>query len=92
MIPMMMDKKKKGLVAIILEGKDGQRREEVRGEDEEPSSDELMMDYSKAMMDAIEKKDVAKFHEALKEWVDCYESHPHEEYEEEEEGEEEEED
>ncbi|NBS70222.1 hypothetical protein EBT31_15115 [bacterium] len=90
MIPMMMDKKKKGLVAIILEGKDGKRKEEMREEGDEPSADELLMDYSKAMMKAIEEKDVAKFHEALKEWVDCYETHPHEEYEEEEEGEEEE--
>lgn len=86
MLPMMMDKKKKGLVAIIMEGKDGKRSEEIKEEgEEEPSSDELMREYSKAMMDAIKNDSHQKFHEALLGFIECCEGRPHEEYEEEEE-------
>jgi len=78
MIP--MNNKKKGLVALIVEGK-GRKPEQ---EDSEPSSEELMMDSVHAMMKALKDDDASRFHEALREWVDCYESEPHEEYEEEE--------
>lgn len=86
MLPMLMDKKKKGLVAVIMEGKDGKRSEEIKEEGEEgPSPEELMRDYSKAMMEAIKNDSHQKFHEALIGFIDCYETSPHEEYEEEEE-------
>jgi hypothetical protein len=86
-----MDKKKKGLVAVIMEGKGGERKEEIREEGEsEPSPEELLREYSKAMMEAIKNDSHQRFHEALMSFIDCYETHPHKEYEEEEEGEEEE--
>lgn len=91
MLPMMMDKKRKGLVAIIMQGKDGERKEEIKEQgDEEPSPEELLREYSKAMMEAIKNDSHQKFHEALVAFMDCYETHPHEEYEEEEMEEEEE--
>lgn len=87
MIPTMMNKKK-GLVIAIM-GKHAGNDESKMGMEDEPSEDELLLDYSKGVMEAIKKGDAEMLRDALKEFVACFEKHPHEEYEEEEEEEEE---